>query len=294
MPLEALGSRPTRRKPESPGAERSPDGPEARAASQATPRTPANIPMVVTCSSELYVLSPAAAPDRPTVTLQLGLVVNGLFKRRQWVYVQTPHSQEGYLAYSACTALGVLPRRAAASPWDWQRAGEPLPPAPLPGAAVRGRSWSPQRSPSEAAEPHPNRTDTEKLYENVTSDGRALGLLVQQHVRQQRGQQRARRGHLSPQTRHVSSAFRRLQSVQVAPSRSRLLAPPSGRMVAPRTNNKAVIWDGFTSFGRNTLTVRRGDIVILLNTSVGDWFWVKDADGREGYIPAICVGSGLT
>ncbi|KAF0298568.1 SH3 domain-containing protein Dlish [Amphibalanus amphitrite] len=241
----ALGSRPTRRKPESPGAERSPDGPEARAASQATPRTPANIPMVVTCSSELYVLSPAAAPDRPTVTLQLGLVVNGLFKRRQWVYVQTPHSQEG-------------------------------------------------RSPSEAAEPHPNRTDTEKLYENVTSDGRALGLLVQQHVRQQRGQQRARRGHLSPQTRHVSSAFRRLQSVQVAPSRSRLLAPPSGRMVAPRTNNKAVIWDGFTSFGRNTLTVRRGDIVILLNTSVGDWFWVKDADGREGYIPAICVGSGLT
>ena len=80
----------------------------------------------------------------------------------------------------------------------------------------------------------------------------------------------------------------------MAPALGKLVAPPSGLKVAPRTNNKAVIWDGFVSYGRNTLTVRRGDLVILLNTSVGDWFWVKDASGREGYIPAVCVGSGLT
>ena len=279
--------------------------------SQATARTPANIPMVVTSRTELYVLSPAASPERPTIDVQLGIVVNALFKRRQWLYVQTPHSQEGYLAYSSCSALGVLPRRTTASPWDWGQTVQPQlpqppqptqspqqlqPPAPLPTAA-RERSWSPPRSPAAAPDPRPNKTDTEKMYENVTSDGRALGLLVQQHVRQQRGQQRARRGLLSPQThssRAASSAFRRLQTAEVAPSRGTLVAPPSGRKVAPRTNNKAVIWDGFVSYGRNTLTVRRGDIVILLNTSVGDWFWVKDADGREGYIPAICVGSGLT
>ena len=127
--------------------------------SQATARTPANIPMVVTTCTELYLLSRNTAPERPTIAIQLGIVVNALFKRRQWLYVQTPHSQEGYLAYSACSALGVLPRRVPASPWDWRRTVEPQPPP----AADRGRSWSPP-PPAVPPDPRPNKTDTEKLY----------------------------------------------------------------------------------------------------------------------------------
>ncbi|XP_037068507.1 uncharacterized protein LOC119089795 [Pollicipes pollicipes] len=232
--------------------------------SQATARTPANIPMVVTSRTELYVLTPAATPEEPTVPIHLGLVVNALFKHRQWLYVQTPHSQEGYLAYSACTPLGVIPRGSAA----WEVAGDLYLSRPL---AAGARSPPPPDGDRHALDVRVNKTDSEKLYENVTSDGRALGLLVELHLRRERA--RGRQGARSHSTGRE----------------------PGRRRSPPRRdhNNKAVIWDGFVSCGRNTLTVKRGDIVILLNTSVGDWFWVKDVLGREGYIPSVCVGSGL-
>ena len=350
--------------------------------SQATARTPANIPMVVTSRTELYVLAPAATPEDPTVPIRLGLVVNALFKHRQWLYVQTPHNQEGYLAYSACTPLGIIPRGSPTGPWE--NAGDapprrpkpveqvssapqsdqedhcrpreteraPLRPLPAPIDSAQDSSDSaegcdgprqrrladrpalklpPGAEKKTSLETRVNKTDTEKMYENVTSDGRALGLLLDMHLRQGRGRHRSRARSQSAGREPGRRARSRPRRDASAPGDERPLAAPSdgldrsqpsafhplrpcwppaarslealrraevapprgGHLVAPRSNNKAVIWDGFTSRGRNTLTVKRGDIVILLNTSVGEWFWVKDALGREGYIPSVCVGSGL-
>ncbi|XP_037091412.1 uncharacterized protein LOC119111712 [Pollicipes pollicipes] len=244
--------------------------------SQATARTPANIPMVVTSRTELYVLAPAATPEDPTVPIRLGLVVNALFKHRQWLYVQTPHNQEGYLAYSACTPLGIIPRGAPTGPWE---DADEAPPRHFPGLdRARGR----QRARSQ-------------------STGREAARRVRSRPRRDQSAPGCERPLAPPPDaldRSRPSAFHPLRPCSPPTARSlgalrrAEVAPPRGQMVAPRSNNKAVIWDGFVSCGRNTLTVKRGDIVILLNTSVGDWFWVKDAVGREGYIPSACVGSG--
>ena len=37
------------------------------------------------------------------------MVVNGVFRVSRWLYAQTPHGHEGYLHYSSCLPLGILP-----------------------------------------------------------------------------------------------------------------------------------------------------------------------------------------
>jgi hypothetical protein len=44
------------------------------------------------------------------IPLPLGMVVNSIFKNQEWLYVQSPHAQEGYVPFSACLPLGILPQ----------------------------------------------------------------------------------------------------------------------------------------------------------------------------------------
>ncbi|XP_054258766.1 uncharacterized protein LOC128983491 isoform X2 [Macrosteles quadrilineatus] len=45
--------------------------------------------------------------------------------------------------------------------------------------------------------------------------------------------------------------------------------------------------------GRSTLTVSKGDVVALISGHVKDWFYVKDRQGQEGFIPAAVAGHGF-
>lgn len=38
------------------------------------------------------------------------MVVNAVFKNQNWLYVQTPHAEEGYVGYASCLPLGILPQ----------------------------------------------------------------------------------------------------------------------------------------------------------------------------------------
>lgn len=44
------------------------------------------------------------------IPLPLGMVVNAVFKKESWLYVQTPHGEEGYVTYAACLPLGIIPQ----------------------------------------------------------------------------------------------------------------------------------------------------------------------------------------
>lgn len=68
--------------------------------------SPGNIPVVLSTASILYQTRPGFQLEIP---LPLGMVVNGVFKINQWIYVQTPHCEEGYLTYDSCLPLGILP-----------------------------------------------------------------------------------------------------------------------------------------------------------------------------------------
>lgn len=383
--------------------------------SKATLQTPANIPMVVTTAADLYVSYPPTTATTPTVPLNLGLVVNALFRARQWLFVQTPHSQEGYVVCSACTPLGVLPsrggqsttRRSASCGRGLNKQRQPQQHqkkeqnqqivSPRPAQENIGTTAAVSRlrtvhtasstgsSTGSKSDNGPvggqvktNRTDAEKMYANLTADGRAIGLAAlhvrcapsavcvgsddderrQRHLEEELQTQSAdERGsrtrkhirsrhrsvhettrigprvhasddettvqsqrtgcfpvgaavmgvtpsmglsvpHLADSDRNRPSAFqplrptaKSLESVRGHTEPVALTATSTVRQIrAPRANNKAVVVQRFEDTGQpHTLSVKRGDIVILLNTTMGEWYWVQDASGRHGYIPRCCV-----
>uniref|UniRef100_A0A182NKE2 SH3 domain-containing protein n=1 Tax=Anopheles dirus TaxID=7168 RepID=A0A182NKE2_9DIPT len=69
--------------------------------------SPGNIPVVLSSSATLYQTRPGSYQIE--IPLPLGMVVNAVFKNQNWLYVQTPHAEEGYVAYDTCLPLGILP-----------------------------------------------------------------------------------------------------------------------------------------------------------------------------------------
>ncbi|XP_039150125.1 uncharacterized protein LOC6736392 [Drosophila simulans] len=74
--------------------------------------TPGNIPVVLSTASTLYQTRPGGY--QLEIPLPLGMVVNAVFKNQNWLYVQTPHAEEGYVGYACCLPLGILPQQARA------------------------------------------------------------------------------------------------------------------------------------------------------------------------------------
>ena len=70
---------------------------------------PANIPVVLSNSSILY--QTRAGFHQVEIPLPLGMVVNSIFKNQNWLYVQTPHGEEGYINFAACLPLGIIPNQ---------------------------------------------------------------------------------------------------------------------------------------------------------------------------------------
>ncbi|KAL9701823.1 hypothetical protein quinque_005264 [Culex quinquefasciatus] len=69
--------------------------------------SPGNIPVVLAAAATLYQTRPGSYQIE--IPLPLGMVVNAVFKNQNWLYVQTPHAEEGYVAYETCLPLGILP-----------------------------------------------------------------------------------------------------------------------------------------------------------------------------------------
>lgn len=71
--------------------------------------SPGNIPFVLSGPSTLY--KTRSGGYQTELILPLGMVVNAVFKNQNWLYVQTPHADEGYISYAACLPLGILPQQ---------------------------------------------------------------------------------------------------------------------------------------------------------------------------------------
>lgn len=76
-------------------------------------------------------------------------------------------------------------------------------------------------------------------------------------------------------------------------SRNRSRAPSTLSEVQMKTETLLLIRSDYNSRGRNTLSVSRGDVVVLVSSRLKDWFWVRRTDGCEGFIPAVVAGHGF-
>jgi len=76
-------------------------------------------------------------------------------------------------------------------------------------------------------------------------------------------------------------------------TKSRSRAPSALSEVQMKTETLLLIRSDYNSRGRNTLSVSKGDVVVLVSSRLKDWFWVRRTDGCEGFIPAVVAGHGF-
>jgi len=126
--------------------------------SQSSASQPANLPMVLGSPTRLHNMRqtlPNKGGSRPF--LPLGVIVNAVFKIREWLYVRTAHGAEGFVPYHVCLPLGILPTRSQPS------ASEPVEHVAAwemgDSSTTRGRCRERKRAEQMSA----NQTDIQKL-----------------------------------------------------------------------------------------------------------------------------------
>ncbi|XP_049794116.1 uncharacterized protein LOC126203756 [Schistocerca nitens] len=217
---------------------------------------PANIPVVLASPCVLYQTRTGGYQEE--LSLPLGMVVNAVFKNQSWLYVQTPHGEEGYVGYGACLPLGILPPPQRSKPQPCWETHADIFPRPLG-----------------------NRTDSEKLRDGTRSEcGAASGSAA------------------SAAGAAAGRCYRARDAVSACGERSvdrlylRAAASAKCRAVGTR-HTLLVIRSDYSSRGRNTLSVAKGDVVALVSGHLKDWFWVRSRDGSEGFIPSVVAGHGF-
>lgn len=221
---------------------------------QASLEKPANIPVVLAFPCVLYQTRIGGYHEE--VSLPLGMVVNAVFKNQMWLYVQTPHGEEGYVSYVACLPLGILPPP--------QRASKPAP------------CW--ETHTDIFPQPLGNRTDSEKIRDGTRSECGGRGRCYS-HL--------GRRGRYDGERDAVSACGER------SVDRLYLRAAASAKCKGTTRHTLLVIRSDYNSKGRNTLSVTKGDVVALVSGHLKDWFWVRSRDGNEGFIPSVVAGHGF-
>lgn len=72
-----------------------------------------------------------------------------------------------------------------------------------------------------------------------------------------------------------------------------LRAAASAKLKGSTRQTLLVVCYDYESEKTNTLVVKKGEVVVLLSTQVKGWFWVRNKEGIEGFIPAAVAGHGF-
>ncbi|CAH2073320.1 unnamed protein product, partial [Iphiclides podalirius] len=230
--------------------------------SAATIDRPGNIPVVIAFPTTLYQTQKDCQRE---LTLPLGTVVNAVFKNQQWVYAQTPHGHQGYVLYSACLPLGILPNRTSVQKktpcWESSTDIYPRPCGNLTDTEkekLRGRTRSETRGRTRTAKT-PKASCAEKEFDSLYLKTKSFCSNIDRLHEKENVQ--------------IKNGVRR-QTLLVVNS------------------------DYGGSVLNKTLSVSRGDVVTLVQGVSGEtdvdseWFYVRKKDGSQGFIPAVVAGHG--
>ncbi|XP_026466400.1 uncharacterized protein LOC113369980 [Ctenocephalides felis] len=253
---------------------------------------PANIPVVLGCPSVLYRTRPGGFQEE--IQLPLGMVVNAVFKNRSWLYVQTPHAEEGYINHGSCLPLGILPTQKS-----------------------RNNSSSGKTSPCWESTvdvfplPCGNLTDSEKEHHLRGGTRSECGGTTTRRKRSTNPEKRHRRGTRSlcreNGTLARESSVDRLflqaaGSTEYAPNTSKVAQTCKTKPLPEENSNTCLrhtllaVCEEYTD-EHSGLELTKGDVVILVSTVRArdgeNWFHIRNREGKEGLIPAYVVGNGF-
>ncbi|XP_071446853.1 uncharacterized protein [Hetaerina americana] len=252
--------------------------------SQASLQNPANIPVVLASSCVLYQTAKKSSRYKHSneqIFLPLGMVVNAVFKNKGWLYVQTPHGEEGYVSARVCLPLGILP--------------PPPPPPPVrPTPSVLSSRMTRDAYWGHLHTCPPNKTDTEKLRDTVSEGGELRTRAAHRRRRVVGGG--GCRGHARPEEAAVDRLFLKATAAMSVASTCGGGRNRRGRWgggSGTQRETLLLIRSDYHGTGCDTISVDKGDVVALVSHPLDDWFWVRAHDGTEGFIPSAVAGHGF-
>ncbi|CAD7080839.1 unnamed protein product [Hermetia illucens] len=255
--------------------------------------SPGNIPVVLSSSSTLYQTRPGGYQIE--IPLPLGMVVNAVFKNQNWLYVQTPHAEEGYVGYASCLPLGILPPAIRTTPTSrptpcWENTGDVFP------------------------RPCGNMTDSEKeirLRGGTRSEGARTPRLRKTPVKTY-GEHHVDKLYLraASQPRLAEKSFAQLKPTQTYTStkcnndeyvvlqhRARIAQQQTANGGSKCRSLRQTLVAITDDYCNGSIVVQKGEIVTLLECRETkdrkQWFYVKKNEGQKGFIPAEVAGHGF-
>jgi hypothetical protein len=294
--------------------------------------SPANIPVVLSSASMLYQTRPGGYQIE--IPLQLGMVVNAVFKNQNWLYVQTPHGEEGYISYDSCLPLGILPVNQRCDktttfnqqftshvvvfylffrpssncrpPPCWETNGDifPNPCGNMTDSEKELRMRSGTRSEGRRTPrlKRNNRTCSEKNLDTLYLRAASQPKMVDQSYAQ-----------LKPTNKCKSILDQNNDNFDKTNGDYVILQQRTNQQLASQKPNLEKSFNKSSSvrqtllaitedFRSDTISVTKGDVVTLVAckeylengaSSYKQWFFIRNREGHEGYIPAEVAGHGF-
>uniref|UniRef100_A0ABD2XPN2 SH3 domain-containing protein n=1 Tax=Trichogramma kaykai TaxID=54128 RepID=A0ABD2XPN2_9HYME len=283
---------------------------------------PANVPVVLTFPTTLYQTQGGTQAE---LALPLGCVVNAVFKNQAWLYVQTAHGQEGYVNYTACLPLGILPQSSASASsssaststsgatsrrqhcWDDPTDVFPRPLGNLTdmeklqdtrsecGGRKSASSALRQRRPQSAI-PSRNPKSTSSTTSSLSSSsGTPSTSTTASRCPSEIGSGSRSSGASKKKITTSSSGSQQQLQQQKRLLHTLLLVRENYQAEQQQQQQQPARFDQVSS-ATDALSVNKGEVVLLLGEHRPDAdgrYRVRAKDGREGFIPAAVAAHGF-
>uniref|UniRef100_A0A1B0DBV3 SH3 domain-containing protein n=1 Tax=Phlebotomus papatasi TaxID=29031 RepID=A0A1B0DBV3_PHLPP len=218
--------------------------------------SPGNIPVVLSEASTLY--QTRSGGYQLEIPLPLGMV--------------TPHAEEGYVNYTSCLPLGILPTVSGGNMTDSEKELQ-----------MRGTRSEGARTPRSRRSKSCGEKQVDALFLRATSQPKL---------------------HEKPAPLKISPLLCAPKATNIHDEYVSLLPKPRRGPTLGQIKSPLLLRETLLAVRENymsdSVSVRKGDVVTLLackeyrdKNSCRQWFFVKTREGGEGYIPAEVAGHGF-
>ena len=236
------------------------------------------------------------------IAVKRGYIVNALYRTNEWVMVKTAQDASGFVPFAYTEALGIR-RFSRDFTQQYPEWGAPL---RRPGSCsaisqqesdVHSQTGSDFHDVSTAANLHQTSSRQYDPDLSVLEDCANVEFFRSLAPRLARDRNPVMMSSQLSILPHVGSDVSyddveddiSVNSLDVSTDSIDSTATESSVFTVTDTGAQLTVLFKYSATQENDISVRKGDIVLELNTDDPDWTWVRTEDGEEGFVPSTYV-----
>ncbi|XP_076364273.1 uncharacterized protein LOC143253786 isoform X2 [Tachypleus tridentatus] len=243
------------------------------------------VPMVVMQYTRLH-LHLGKDPPFQQSSLQMGTLVTAFYKKSDWFFVQTPHGVEGFIHSADCMPLGALLTRESVKshPWDV--------------VTVKDKTDGSRLEVVFSEKKANLRCDKNETFlpkESISLKNGQQALEIEPSTNDRDAKLSASTAKMLNHSKRIShkpgsqvNGMKQIEELSDERVAFKDVFWNTDNNGAKSEKELCVIQE-YTSRGRNIMTVKKGDVLTLVNNDLKDWLWVRSATGEEGFVPKACT-----